>query len=167
MKVYQKNAQVVVDTEIVSAELQYIPIHNAKFVFTASSVKIFDYTDEHESSFTTTIAGLKDESGSLIGTKSQAAEYLSVFIGSPQLSNSNIVTHIELTDPADVSYSDFKELSFVCSGTIDVTINGVTIMYPKTLGTSPILGESLKSDVTSFYSVNFNGTGTVLLTQQK
>lgn len=167
MKVYQKNTNIVVDVENPSKDLQYIPIHNSKFVFVADSVKIFDYTDEDETSFASAIADLKDEAGVAIGTKTQVADYLSEFVGSPTVLDKNTVTHAELTNPADVTYSDFKELSFVCSGTIDVTINGVTIQYPKTLGTSPILGETLKSDQSSLYSVTFNGTGTVLITQQK
>lgn len=167
MKVYQKNTNIVVDVENPSKDLQYIPIHNSKFVFIADSVKIFDYTDEDETSFASAIADLKDEAGVAIGTKAQVADYLSEFVGSPAVLDKNTVTHAELTNPADVTYSDFKELSFVCSGTIDVSINGVTIQYPKTLGTSPILGETLTSDQKSVYSVIFNGTGTVLITQQK
>ena len=167
MKVYQKNTNVVVDVENPSKDLQYIPIHNSKFVFVGGSVKIFDYTDEDETSFASAIADLKDEAGVAIGTKTQVADYLSEFVGSPAVLDKNTVTHAELTNPADVTYSDFKELSFVCSGTIDVTINGVTIQYPKTLGTAPILGETLKADQSSLYSVTFNGTGTVLITQQK
>jgi len=167
MKVYQKNTNIVVDVENPSKDLQYIPIHNSKFVFVADSVKIFDYTDEDETSFSSAIADLKDEAGVAIGTKTQVADYLSEFVGSPAVLDKNTVTHAELTNPANVTYSDFKELSFVCSGTIDVTINGVTIQYPKTLGTSPILGENLKADQSSAYSVTFNGTGTVLITEQK
>ena len=167
MKVYQKNTNVVVDLETGFNELQYIPIHNTKFVFVSDSIRIFDYTDEDETTFSSPLADLKDEAGAAIGTKEQVADYLTEFVGSPSVLNKNTVTHAELTNPADVTYSDFKELSFVCSGTIDVTINGVTIQYPKTLGTSPILGETLKSDQKSVYSVTFNGTGTVLITQQK
>lgn len=170
MKVYQKNANVVVDVENPNKELQYIPIHNSKFVFVGDSVKIFDYTDEDESSFTSAISDLKNEAGTAIGTKVQVADYLTEFVGSPSATpvlNKNIVTHEELTNPSSVVYSDFKTLSFVCSGTIDVTINGVTIQYPQTLGTAPILGENLKADQSSVYSVTFNGTGTVLITQQK
>ena len=60
MKVYQKkHKHVVVDVENPSKDLQYIPIHNSKFVFVADSVKIFDYTDEDETSFASAIADLK------------------------------------------------------------------------------------------------------------
>jgi hypothetical protein len=167
MKVYLKNTNVVVDVENPNKELQYIPIHNSKFVFVGDSVKIFDYTDEDESSFTDAIANLKNESGSLIGNKDQVANYLSDFVGSPALVQSNEATHEELTNPAGVSYADFKELSFVCDGTIDVTINGVTIQYPKTMGGVTVLGETLKADLSAEYSVRFTGTGSVLVTQLK
>lgn len=167
MKIYQKNTNVVVDLENAFNELQYIPIHNSKFVFVSDSVRIFDYTDEDETSFSSPLADLKNEAGAVIGTKAQVADYLSGFVGSPAVLDKNTITHAELTNPADVSYSGFKQLSFVCSGTIDVTINGVTIQYPKTLGTSPILGETLNADQSSVYSVTFNGTGTVLITEKK
>ena len=167
MKVYLKNTNVVVDVEDVNKELQYIPIHNSKFVFVGDSVKIFDYTDEDESSFTDAIANLKNESGTLIGNKDQTATYLSEFIGSPALIDKNQATHQELTNPSSVVISDFKELSFACDGTIDVTINGVTIQYPKTMGGVTVLGETLKADLTSEYSVTFDGTGSVLVVLQK
>lgn len=110
---------------------------------------------------------MKNESGSLIGNKDQVATYLSEFIGSPALIDKNQATHQELTNPSSVVISDFKELSFVCDGTIDVTINGVTIQYPKTMGGVTVLGETLKADLTSEYSVTFDGTGSVLVVLQK
>ena len=78
----------------------------------------------------------------------------------------NTATHQELTNPSNVVIDNFKTLSFACSGTIDVIINGVTIQYPKTLGSSTVLGETLTCDTKNRYSVKFNGTGTVLITKQ-
>jgi hypothetical protein len=76
----------------------------------------------------------------------------------------NNPSHQELTDPSSVIISKFQKLDFVCSGAITVTIDSVAIIYPKTLGSSTILGESLEADTISSNNVTFNGTGTVLLT---
>ena len=76
----------------------------------------------------------------------------------------NLPTHQELTDPSTVVISNFKKLDFVCSGSIDVTLDGNTIQYPYNLTGDKILGESIEADSTSLNSVTFNGTGTVLLT---
>jgi hypothetical protein len=78
----------------------------------------------------------------------------------------NTATHQELTNPSNVVIDNFKTLSFACSGTIDVIINGVTVQYPKTLGSSTVLGETLSCDKENRYPVTFNGTGTVLITKQ-
>ena len=167
MKIYQQGTNIVVDVEDVNKELQYIPIHNSKFVFIGNSVKIYDHTDEDETSFTSVITDLKDEAGVAIGNKAQTAAYLSKFIGSPNLAQKNIILHQELSNPSNVVFSDFKRLSFVCDGSIDVTINGVTINYPKNFSGTKIVGEDLIADLQSANSVTFNGTGDVLITQQK
>jgi hypothetical protein len=73
-------------------------------------------------------------------------------------------THVQLTNPVNQSYTGFKELSFVCSGTVTVTLDGNAIIYPFTLGTATILGSTIKADVASGNAVNFNGAGTVLIT---
>lgn len=80
------------------------------------------------------------------------------------LDTANSPSHEELTNPVGAVYSGFKELSFVCSGTITVTVDGNSIIYPKTLGTSVVLGSTIKADTVSLNSVTFNGTGTVLIT---
>ena len=82
------------------------------------------------------------------------------------LGANDTATHLELTNPSNVVVDDFKTLSFVCDGAIDVTINGVTIEYPKMFGSTKILGEDLQCDKANRYPVTFNGTGTVLITKQ-
>jgi hypothetical protein len=84
-----------------------------------------------------------------------------------KLTSKNTPTHVKLIT-ADLPYSvtGFKEVSFVCDGTIDVEVDGNIITYPFTLGTSTILGSTLKADVASVNAVTFDGTGTVLLTVQ-
>lgn len=167
MKIYQLGTNIVVDLENPSIEKKYIPIHNSKFLFVSGTLKVMDATDDDEILYASALADVKDQAGTPIGNQDQIAVYLSQFVGSPQLLDKNEATHEELTNPGGVAYADFKELSFVCDGTIDVTINGVTIQYPKTLGGVTVLGETLKADQSSEYSVRFTGTGTVLVTQQK
>ena len=81
-----------------------------------------------------------------------------------ETTKANYPSHQEITNPSSVIMGGWKKLDFVCSGTITVTIGGSAIIYPFTLGSSTILGESLEADGTSLNSVNFNGTGTVLVT---
>lgn len=164
MKVYTQGANVIVDMEDPNKELQYIPIQNSKVVFIDENVKIYDYTDENETSFLSPIGSLKDESGTLIGSKDVVAAYLTDFIGSVGQGLYNNVTHKELTNPSGVVYSNYNEISFACDGAINVTIQGVTIQYPKTLGGVVVLGETLKADTTGDHDVRFTGTGTVLIT---
>jgi hypothetical protein len=83
------------------------------------------------------------------------------------LNTANSPSHIQLTDPSAISYTGFKELSFVCSGNITVTLDGNDIIYPFTLGTAEILGSTIKADTASLNAVEFNGTGTVLVTIMK
>lgn len=81
-----------------------------------------------------------------------------------KLTSSNLPSHEQLTDPVAVSYTGFKKLSFICSGAIDVLLDGNTITYPFTLGSSPILGSTIEADESSLNSIEFDGTGTVLIT---
>lgn len=83
------------------------------------------------------------------------------------LITANAPSHNELTNPSSVSYIEYKELSFVCSGTITVTLDGNSIIYPYSLGSTNILGSTIKADVSSTNAVTFNGTGTVLITIMK
>ena len=167
MKIYQQGTNIVVDLEDANIEKKYIPIHNSKFLFVAGTLKVLDSTDDDEITYQSTLANVKDESGSNIGNKDQIATYLSKFVGSPNLAQKNEILHQELSNPSNVVFSDFKRLSFVCDGSIDVTINGVTINYPKNYSGTKIVGEDLVADLQSANSVTFNGTGDVLITQQK
>jgi hypothetical protein len=164
MKVYTQGANVIIDTEDPQKEIQYIPIQNSKVVFIGNTVKIYDYTDENETSFSSVVTDLKDQSGSLIGNKSDVSDYLTDFIGAVGQGVFNNIKHIELTNPSGVVYSDYNELSFVCDGSINVLIDGITVQFPKTMGGTVVLGETLKADTKSKNTVTFTGTGTVLIT---
>lgn len=167
MKVYQKNTNIVVDLENANIEKKYIPIHNSKFLFVSGTLKILDSTDDDEIVYQSALADVKDEAGTPIGNQDQISTYLSKFVGSPNLAQKNQIFHQELNNPSNVVFADFKRLSFVCDGSIDVTINGVTINYPKNFSGTKIVGEDLVADLQSANSVTFNGTGDVLITQQK
>lgn len=86
------------------------------------------------------------------------------------LGANNTATHQELTNPASVVIDDFKTLSFVCDAAdnaISVTINGVTVTYPKATASGVyVLGENLVCDKENRFPVTFSGTGTVIITKQ-
>jgi hypothetical protein len=79
------------------------------------------------------------------------------------LDGANSPSQLELTNPNAEIITGFKELSFVCSGTISVSLDGNTIVYPYTLGSSTILGATIKTDTVTLNAVQFDGTGTVLI----
>ena len=82
-----------------------------------------------------------------------------------KLTGANAPSHQQLTNPAAVVISAFKKLSFVCKGSISVTIDGNTIVYPQNLGGgSKIYGSAFEADDVSTNAATFNGTGTVFLT---
>ena len=83
------------------------------------------------------------------------------------LNTANSPSHEVLTNPAAYVVNNFKEVSFVCSGTITVTLDGNPIIYPYTLGAATILGSTIKADTISTNSITFNGAGTVLITIQQ
>ena len=83
------------------------------------------------------------------------------------LNTANSPSHEEITNPSNYSISNFKEVSFVCSGAITVTLDGNPIIYPYTLGAATILGSTVKADTVSNNSITLNGTGTVLVTIQQ
>lgn len=83
------------------------------------------------------------------------------------LNTANSPSHEEITNPSNYSISNFKEVSFVCSGAITVTLDGNPIIYPYTLGAATILGSTVKADTVSNNSITLNGTGTVLITIQQ
>lgn len=79
----------------------------------------------------------------------------------------NTVYHEDITNPANRTFTNFKKLKFVCSGTISVSDGTRTIIYPKTLGTEIILGSVFEADYICTQTITFNGTGTVLVTIQQ
>jgi hypothetical protein len=82
-----------------------------------------------------------------------------------KLTGANAPSQQQLTNPAAVVISAFKKLSFVCTGTITVTIDGNAIIYPFNLGGgSKVYGSSFEADDVSTNAATFNGTGSVLLT---
>ena len=78
------------------------------------------------------------------------------------LGANNTATHQELTNPSNLIIDEFKTLSFVCDAAdnaISVTINGATITYPKPTASGVyVLGETLVYDKENRYTVEFNGT---------
>ena len=85
-----------------------------------------------------------------------------------KLTGANAPSQQELTNPAAVVISAFKKLSFVCTGTITVTIDGNAIIYPFNLGGgSRVYGSAFEADDVSVNAATFNGTGSVLLTIKK
>jgi len=72
--------------------------------------------------------------------------------------------HDGLVNPSSVTYTNFKKISFACDGTINVTINGNTMTYPFTLGVDSILGAEYECSSITSDVVEFDGTGTVLIT---
>jgi len=82
-----------------------------------------------------------------------------------KLTGANAPSQQQLTNPAAVVISAFKKLSFVCTGTITVTIDGNAITYPFNLGGgSRVYGSAFEADDVSTNAATFNGTGSVLLT---
>ena len=69
--------------------------------------------------------------------------------------------------PTTYELSDFLDVSFaVTNGTVDVTIDGITINYPVNAHGSKILGADYTKENTS-NSITFNGAGEVLITYTK
>ena len=101
------------------------------------------------------------------GGDATAANQLTQITEAQKLTNANAPSQEELTNPAGVVVSGWKKLSFVCSGTITVTIDGNSIIYPYNLGGAQILGADFEADNVSSNAATFNGTGTVLLTKKQ
>ncbi len=83
------------------------------------------------------------------------------------LNTANSPSHIRVVAPSNYTITGFKEVSFVCSSSVVVTVDGNAITYPEILGTTPILGSTIKADTISTNSIVFNGAGTVLITIYK
>lgn len=101
------------------------------------------------------------------GGDASAANQLIQITEAQKLTNANAPSQEQLTNPAAVVVSGWKKLSFVCSGTITVTIDGNSIIYPFNLGGAQILGADFEADNVSSNAVTFNGTGTVLITKKQ
>ena len=85
-----------------------------------------------------------------------------------KLTNANAPSHEELTNPAAVSVSGWKKISFVCTGSITVTLDGNAIVYPYSLGGAvKTYGATFEADNVSTNAATFNGTGTVLLIKKQ
>ena len=82
-------------------------------------------------------------------------------------SSANHPSQQELTNPSTVVIDDWNKIDFACAGTITVTIDGNSIIYPYTLGSSTILGASFEADSGTENPITFNGTGTVLINIKK
>jgi len=80
------------------------------------------------------------------------------------LNTANTPSHEAVIAPTNYTVNNFKEVSFVCSPSVTVTLDGNPIIYPYTLGTATILGATIKADTVSTNSIVFNGAGTVLIT---
>jgi hypothetical protein len=99
------------------------------------------------------------------GGDASAANQLVQITEAQKLTSANAPSQQELTNPAAVVISAFKKLSFVCTGTITVTIDGNAIIYPFNLGGgSRVYGSAFEADDVSTNAATFNGTGSVLLT---
>ncbi len=101
------------------------------------------------------------------GGDASASNQLTQITELQKLTGANLPSQEEIINPAAVVVSAFKKLSFVCSGSISVTLNGNTIVYPYNLGGAVILGAEVEADDISSNSVTFNGTGTVLITTKQ
>ena len=76
----------------------------------------------------------------------------------------NQIVHQRYTNPNNLAFPEFKRLSFVCSGSITVTINATPITYPFTIGSTEIIGNTYEVDVNISIPVIFNGTGELVVT---
>lgn len=101
------------------------------------------------------------------GGDASAANQLTQITELQKLTFANNPSHVELTNPVGVIISNWKKLSFVCSGTINVNIDGNTIAYPYNLGGETILGATFEADDVTLQSASFSGFGSVLITQKK
>ena len=76
----------------------------------------------------------------------------------------NQIVHQRYINPSNLSFPEFKRLSFVCSGAITVTINATPIIYPFTIGSTEIIGNTYEVDVNVSIPVVFDGTGELVVT---
>lgn len=99
------------------------------------------------------------------GGDASAANQLTQIAEIQKLTGANAPSHAEITNPASVNISGWKKISFVCTGSIAVTIDFNIITYPYNLGgAAKIYGATFEADDITTNAVTFNGTGSVLIT---
>jgi hypothetical protein len=146
------------------AKVRVVNINNATMLLIKGKLGSSAYID-------TTITQINSEAFS--GTFADLELLISEFVkdcnsvwGTGKIS-ANHPSQQELTDPSSVVFDDWNKIDFACSGTITVTIDGNSIIYPYTLGSSTVLGGSLESDSITNNPITFDGTGTVLVNIKK
>lgn len=105
-----------------------------------------------------------NSSATLTEQQSQTALLTTIDAALTLLTTNVTISHEVLTNPVNEVFTNFKKISFVCSGTIDVIVGGNTITYPYSLGASTILGSEFECDANTADTIEFDGTGTVLVT---
>lgn len=102
------------------------------------------------------------------GGDASAANQLIQITEAQKLTSANAPSQQELTNPVAVVISAFKKLSFVCTGSITVTIDGNAIVYPYNLGgAANVYGATYEADDITTNAATFNGTGSVLITTKQ
>ena len=140
---------------------EFIPIESLYYRVSNDIVVFVNY--DNANTYTSAVSDIKNEAGGAVGNAAVVSVYLQGLTESDS-GVANSPSQQQLTDPSSVTVAGWKTLSFVCSGTITVTINGNAIVYPA-LGSS-VLGATFEADTVTANSVSFDGTGTVLITTQ-
>ena len=157
MKVFKRGGFIILKN---SSEEFPIPVGVFDYRISGESITLRD-TGEN-TKFSELLTAIQNEAGSAVGN----ADAIGVYLGSLTDSGvANSPSQQQLTDPSSVTVAGWKTLSFVCSGTITVTINGNAIVYPFALD-SLVMGATYTADTVTANSVLFDGTGTVLITTQ-
>ena len=158
MKVFKRGGFIILKN---SSEEFPIPVGVFDYRISGESITLRD-TGEN-TKFSELLTAIQNEAGSAVGN----ADAIGVYLGSLTDSGvANSPSQQQLTDPSSVTVAGWKTLSFVCSGTITVTINGNAIVYPFALD-SLVMGATYTADTVTANSVSFDGTGTVLITTQQ
>ena len=143
---------------------EFIPIESLYYRVSNDIVVFVNY--DNANTYTSAVSDIKNEAGGAVGNAAAVSVYLQGLTESDS-GVANSPSQQQLTDPSSVTVAGWKTLSFACSGTITVTIDGNAIIYPFTLGASTVLGASYTADTVTANSVSFDGTGTVLITTQQ
>jgi hypothetical protein len=159
MKVFKRGLFIIID----NGEEHFVPVGSLYYRVYNDETTLVNY-DKPKAVFTAAVSAIQNEAGSTVGNAVAVAAYLQGLTESDS-GVANSPSQQRLTDPSSVTIASWKTLSFVCSGTITVTIDGNAIVYPFDIG-STVLGASYAADTVTANSVLFNGTGTVLVTTQ-